>query len=241
VKLLLSKLNLLWRIPLIVLLTVVMATISLACSIFDGTGRMQHACARSWSRMILAIARARVELTGLELLDREMPYIFVANHLSMFDIWVFLAHLPFQFRFVAKASLFKWPFLGWHLRRSGNIPIERESRRQALQFLEAGSRRIRSGISIVVFPEGSRTWGETVGPFKRGSFALAQRAGVPIVPVTIIGSHRLLPRGSVLLVPGTIEVRIHKPIEYDDYKDLDLGSLAESVRQKILSSYRQVS
>jgi 1-acyl-sn-glycerol-3-phosphate acyltransferase len=233
--------NVLWRIPLIVVLTIFMASISLACSIFDGTGKMQHACARTWSRMILGVARAKVKLMGLELLEPRGPYVFVSNHLSMFDIWVLLAYLPFQFRFVAKASLFKWPFLGWHLRRSGNIPIVRESRSQALQFLDAGSEKIRSGISIVVFPEGSRTWGETVGPFKRGSFALAQRAGVPIVPVTIIGSHRLLPRGSAMITPGTIEVRIHPPIAYDDYKDLDLGSLSESVRQKILSSYRQVS
>ncbi|RPI29190.1 MAG: 1-acyl-sn-glycerol-3-phosphate acyltransferase [Acidobacteria bacterium] len=237
----LAKMNVIWRVPLILFLTIFMGTISVLCSLFDGTGRLQHGCAVLWARMILAIARAKVQITGLENLVPGRAYILAANHLSMFDIWVFLAYLPFQFRFVAKESLFRWPFLGWHLRRSGNISIDRRNPRQAVHSLEAASRKTGSGISIVVFPEGMRTWGETVGPFKRGSFLLAQHAGVPLVPVTIIGSHRLLPRGSAMIQPGEIEVRIHDPIEYHEYKDLDLQTVAESVHQKILESYRQVS
>jgi len=237
----LARVNVIWRVPLIVLLTIFMGTLSVICSLFDGTGRLQHACAVAWSRMILGIARARVEVTGLEKLTLGRAYIFAANHLSMFDIWVFLAYLPFQFRFVAKESLFRWPFLGWHLKRSGNISIDRRNPRQALYSFEAAGQKIRSGISIVIFPEGMRTWGDTVAPFKRGSFLLPQKAGAPIVPVTIIGSHRLLARGSVMIRPGAIEVRIHDPIEYDEYRNLDLQTLAESVHQTILKSYRQVS
>ncbi|HXK61104.1 MAG TPA: lysophospholipid acyltransferase family protein [Acidobacteriota bacterium] len=236
-----AKLNVIWRVPLILFLTAVMGTISVICSLFDGEGRKQHRCAVLWSRMILAIARAEVQISGLENLRPDRAYIFAANHLSMFDIWVFLAYLPFQFRFVAKESLFRWPFLGWHLRRSGNIPIDRRNPRQAFHSFEAASRKAHAGISIVVFPEGMRTWGETVGPFKRGSFLLAKKTGVPIVPVTLIGSHRLLPRGSAMIQPGKIEVKIHAPIEYEQYKDLDLQTLAESVHQTVLKSYRQVS
>jgi len=237
----LSKINVLWRLPLIVLWTIFMGTLSVISSVFDGSGRMQHACAVVWSRVILSVTRARVNIQGVERLDESRPYIFVANHLSMFDIWVFLAYLPFQFRFVAKESLFKWPFLGWHLRRSGNISIHRHSARRALRSMKSAQEKIRSGISIVIFPEGERTFGETVGPFKRGAFLLAHESGVPLVPVTIIGSHRLLPRGSVVVSPGPIDVIIHGPIEYTDYKTLDLDTLADSVRQTILKSYRQVS
>jgi len=237
----LAKINVIWRVPLVVLLTIVMGTVSVCCSLFDGTGRLQHACAVAWSRMILLITRARVHVIGLQKLDPGRGYIFTANHLSMFDIWVFLAYLPFQFRFVAKESLFRWPFLGWHLKRAGNISIDRRNPRQALHSYEAASKKINSGISMVIFPEGMRTWGDTVAPFKRGSFLLAQKAGAPIVPVTLIGSHRLLARGSVMVRPGTIEVRIHDPIEYDEYRNLDLQTLAESVRQTILKTYRQVS
>jgi len=238
---LLAKVNVIWRVPLILFLTIFMGTVSVLCSLFDGTGRLQHACAVAWSRMILRITRARVNVTGLEKLTLGRAYIFAANHLSMFDIWVFLAYLPFQFRFVAKESLFRWPFLGWHLKRSGNISIDRRNPRQAIQSFEAAGKKVGSGVSIVIFPEGMRTWGDTVAPFKRGSFLLAQNAGAPIVPVTIIGSHRLLARGSVMVRPGTIAVRIHDPIEYDEYRNLDLQTLADSVRQTILRSYRQVS
>jgi 1-acyl-sn-glycerol-3-phosphate acyltransferase len=237
----LARINVLWRAPLILLWTILMGTISVICSLFDGRGRMQQACAVLWSRVILFLTRARVTIRGLERLDAGRPYIFVANHLSTFDIWVFLARLPFQFRFVAKASLFRWPFLGWHLRRSGNISIDRHSPRRALESMRSAREKIMNGISVVIFPEGERTWGETVRPFKRGAFLLARESGVPLVPVTIIGSHRLLPRGSIVVVPGPMEVIIHEPIPYDDYKTLELQTLADSVRQTILESYRQVS
>ena len=237
----LAKINVIWRLPLIVLWTIFMGTLSVISSVFDGRGHMQHACAKIWSRVILCVTRARVSIQGIERLDKSRAYIFVANHLSMFDIWVFLAYLPFQFRFVAKESLFRWPFLGWHLRRSGNISIDRHSPRRAVKSMKSAQEKIRSGISVVIFPEGERTFGETVGPFKRGAFLLAHESGVPLVPVTMIGSHRLLRRGSVVVSPGPIEVIIHEPLEYTDYKTLDLDALADSVRQTILKSYRQVS
>lgn len=238
---LLAKVNAFWRAPAVILLTGGMATLSVIFSIFDGTGRLQHWCAQSWSRLILRVSRVKVNIRGLEQLDHSKAYIFASNHLSMFDIWAFLACLPFQFRFVAKASLFHWPFLGWHLKRSGNIPVDRHNPRQAVRGLQAAGEKTRSGISFVVFPEGMRTWGEAVLPFKKGSFVLARHARVPIVPVTIIGSHRLLARGSAMIYPGTMEMIVHPPIEYRDYKDLDLDALAELVRKMIVEDYRRVS
>lgn len=236
-----AKINAVWRVPLILILTVVMAMISVFFSLLDGTGRLQHWCARTWSRLILGISRVQVDIQGLSRLDPGRTYVFASNHLSMFDIWAFLGLLPFQFRFIAKASLFRWPFLGWHLKRSGNIPIDRHNPRQALQNLKEAGEKIRAGVSVVVFPEGMRTWGESVAPFKRGSFLLAQEGEAPIVPVTIIGSHRLLSRGSVMIRPGWMRMIIHPPVEYADYKDLDLGTLVEKVRTQIVESYRRVS
>ena len=110
--------------------------------------------------------------------------------------------LPFDLRFVAKASLFYWPFVGWHLKRAGYIRVDRRRPRQTLRAFSAAGNQMRSGISMVIFPEGMRTWGKKVAPFKRGSFLLARQTGAPIVPVTIVGSHRRLPRGSVLIQPG---------------------------------------
>lgn len=238
---LLAKVNAVWRVPLILILTAAMATLSVMFSFLDGTGKRQHWCARSWSRLILRISRVQVDLQGLSRLDTTKTYVFASNHLSMFDIWAFLALLPFQFRFVAKESLFRQPFLGWHLRRSGNIPIDRHHPRQAFRSLKAAGEKIRAGISVVIFPEGMRTRGEAVAPFKRGSFLLARHAGVPIVPVTIIGSHHLLPRGSVMISPGRMQLIIHPPIEYTEYQDMDLDTLTDRVRTQVVESYQRVS
>ncbi len=238
----LAKVNAIWRVPVILSWTALMAIISVSLSLLDRDGRMQHWCARTWSRFILRVSRVKVEVSGLDHLDPARGYLFAANHLSMFDHWAFLAHLPLQFRFVAKASLFQLPFLGWHLRRSGNIAVDRQQHRKTLRVFRAAARKMEeTGLSFVVYPEGARTWGDEVLPFKRGSLLLARYACAPIVPVTIIGAHRRLSRGSVLIVPGTMQMIIHPPIEFDRYTDLDPETLADSVRQTITESYQQVS
>ncbi len=130
----LPKINAFWRVPLILLATAVLATLSVAASLVDGTGRWQHACARAWGRFIFWVSRVRVKTRGLDNVDTSRGYVFMANHLSMFDHWAFLAVVPVQFRFVAKGSLFRIPFLGWHLRRAGNIPVDREVMQAILGF-----------------------------------------------------------------------------------------------------------
>ena len=237
----LVRVNAVWRVPLILTLTAVMASASILCSLFDPGGRLQHGCARIWGRLIFRISRVKVEIDGLSRLDPGGSYIFASNHLSMFDIWAFLAYLPFQIRFVSKASLFRWPFLGWHLKRAGHLCVDRRRPRQVMRDFQKVARKFENGISIVVFPEGRRSWGKTVAPFKRGSFLLATQSQAPIVPVTIIGAHRLLPRGSMLISPGRMRMIIHSPLEYEQYKSQELGALAASVRDTILKSYRQVS
>ena len=238
----LAKVNAIWRVPVILTWTALMAILSVSLSLLDRSGGRQHWCARTWSRFIIFVSRVKVEVSGLDRLDPTQGYLFASNHLSMFDHWAFLACLPFQFRFVAKASLFQLPFLGWHLRRSGNIAVDRQQNRKTLRVFQAAAKKMEeSGLSFVVYPEGARTWGDEVLPFRRGSLLLARYAGAPIVPVTIIGAHRRLSRGSMLIVPGRMQMIIHPPIEFDQYKDLDLETLADTVRQTIIESYRQVS
>ncbi len=237
----LAKINGIWRDPLIVTWTAVMAVLSVSLSLFDKDGRRQHWCARTWSRFILRVSRVKVEVSGLDRLDPTRGYLFAANHLSMFDHWAFLACLPFQFRFVAKASLFRLPFLGWHLRRSGNIAVDRHQHRKTLRVFRAAAKKMEeSGLSFVVYPEGARTWGDEVLPFKRGSLLLARYASAPIVPVTLIGAHRRLARGSILIVPGKMQMIIHPPIEFDQYQDVESETLTDTVRQTIVESYHQV-
>ncbi len=229
--------NSFWRVPAIVLMTGMLSTLSVAFSLVDRSGRLQHWCARQWAAFIFLVSRVSVEVEGLENLDRRRGYVFMANHLSMFDHWAFLHYLPFQFRFAAKASLFRIPFLGWHLKRSGNIPVFSRNPRQTIRSYQDVAKRIREGLSFVIYPEGMRTLDGVTVPFRRGAFLLPKHAEAPIVPVTIKGAHRRLQRGSVIIHPGRMSMIVHPPIEYSSYKDARLEDLAERVRKTILERY----
>ena len=237
---LLPVLNSLWRVPIIILMTIGLATISVFFSLFDSSGKLQHKCARTWGSWILWISRVRVLTSGMDRLDRQRGYIFMPNHLSMFDHWALLARLPVQFGFAAKAPLFAIPFLGWHLIRSGNVPVDRRKPRRTLHRFRKAGERISQGWSLVIYPEGERTFGDRFARFKRGAFLLARHAKAPIVPVTIIGAHRRLPRGSVVIRPGLMEFVFHPVLEFEDYEHLDLHQISDTVQHVIEKSYHQV-
>jgi len=225
-------------VPLALLLTAVMSTISVLGSPFPGGRRWQQVCARLWARWLLGLAGIRVRARGLERIDPCQPYVFVANHQSYSDIWALFAALPREFCFVAKASLFRWPFIGWHLRRSGTISIDRGGMKETYRALLAAGETIRGGQSVVIFPEGTRSVTGEIGPFKRGSLLVAVKAGVPIVPVTITGSRRCLPKGSCLMRPGTIEVIFSDPIPWGSNGQAGRG-LNEAARAAILANYAE--
>src|SRR5438876_8275575 len=179
--------------PLIFLYTGVMGTISVISSFFDSRGTIQHACSRIWSRLILWTSRVRLDISGTENLLPGVPYVLCVNHQSHMDIPIVLAALPIQFRFAAKHELFRIPFLGWHLRRSGHVPIDRENPRAAIRSLSQAARTIQSGTPVVIFPEGGTSQDGSIHPFKGGGFMLATRSGAEAVPVAIRGSRQVLP------------------------------------------------
>ena len=233
----LPRLNAIWRVPLIILVTGILSSISVFFSLVDGTGRLQHWCAHLWASFIFGVSRVEITVEGIENIDPTRGYVFVANHLSMFDHWAFLYCLPLQFRFVAKSSLFKIPFLGWHLRRSGNIPVHFDNAHKTIRNYRKVTERVASGLSLVIYPEGMRTFDGVTVEFKRGAFLLPKEARAPIVPVTLIGAHRRLKRGSMVIYPGKMGMIIHEPIEYEAFKDWKLRELAERVRDTILERY----
>ena len=230
--------NSFWRVPIILLMTGFLSTVSVLFSLLDKTGALQHRCARLWAGFIFLVSRVRVDIEGLEKLEKGRGYVLMANHLSMFDHWALLRFIPFQFRFAAKASLFRIPFLGWHLIRSGNIPVHNRNPRQTLRLYRDVAERIRTGMSFVIYPEGMRTLDGVTERFKRGAFLLPKHAEAPIVPVTIIGAHKRLKRGSMVIHPGRMALVIHPPMEYDDYRTSPLEEVAEKVRQTILERYQ---
>jgi 1-acyl-sn-glycerol-3-phosphate acyltransferase len=223
--------------PLIYFYTFVCGTLSLLSSFFDPMGRIQHGFARLWSRMILATSGCRLQVEGLENVDLSKPYIYASNHQSAFDIPTLYVGLPVQFRIMAKKELFVYPFMGWHMKRSGQIPIEREDARSSLRSLARASETVRSGTPLFVFPEGGRTPDGTIKPFMSGAFYVAIKAGVPIVPMAIVGTYEILPMNSYVIRPHAIRLIVGKPISTEGMNPRQMAALATEVQKVIEDLY----
>lgn len=220
--------------PLVFVATGVMGSISLAGSLADSSGRFQHACARLWGRVVLAICGVRLKVSGAPDLRGNSPYVFFVNHQSHMDIPVVLAALPVSFRFAAKKELFRIPFLGWHLRRSGHIPVDRHNPHAAVKSFRGASESLRSGTSLVFFPEGGTSLDGTIKPFKGGGFALASRSHAEVVPVTIRGSRAVLLPKTYHVRGGPVEVILGTPIPSQGSTP---GELTTRVRTEIVSTF----
>jgi 1-acyl-sn-glycerol-3-phosphate acyltransferase len=226
--------SLLVTAPLIFLYTAVMGSISVASSIVDSRGHIQHACSRIWARMILWTSRVRLRVTGLDNIKSDTPYVLCVNHQSHMDIPIILAALPFQFRFAAKKQLFRYPFLGWHLRRSGHVPIDRENPRAAVKSLREAAKMIRKGTPVVIFPEGGTSFDGSIRPFKGGGFMLATKSEACAVPVTIRGSRAVLVPKTYYVRGGAVEVIVGRPISSEG---MQAAELANRVREEVLTAF----
>ncbi len=225
--------SLFFSTPLIVLATAFWGTVSMVASFFDGTGNSQHRLARIWSRMLLAVCFIRVRVEGLENLDPKETYVLVANHGSYMDIPALISVLPLQFRFFAKKSLYRIPFLGSHLRRAGHLPVDRSNARNSLKSMTEGARIIaRRHVSVLLFPEGGRSE-KGLREFKEGAAYIAIKAGVPVVPIGIQGMRRLLPMGSLHLRSGRVTVKIGRPVATEGMKLPDRGALNERLYEEV--------
>ncbi len=220
--------------PLIFLYTALMGTISVVSSVFDAKGKLQHACSRVWSRMILWTSGVRVMVSGAENLKPGMPYVLCVNHQSHMDIPIVIVALPIQFRFAAKKELFRIPFLGWHLRRSGHVAIDRENPRAAIRSLSQAADAIREGTPVVIFPEGGTSQHGAIRPFKGGGFMLATRSGAAVVPVTIRGSRQILMPKTYHVRGGVVQVTIGRPIPS---ANKSTSELASEVRNEIVAAF----
>lgn len=224
-------------VPVIYLYTFGMGTLSLLSSLFDRSGRVQHWFARTWSRMILATLRIHVQKEGFEHLDLSQPAVYAANHLSALDIPVLYAALPVKFRIMAKKELFRYPFLGWHLKRSGQIPIDPGDPRASLRSLNRASESLRHGTPLMVFPEGGRSRDGKLQEFMGGAFYVAVRAQRPIVPIALVGTYELVPMNSFHVRPGTIELIVGEPISTVGMKARDMDKLARQTHDAIAAMY----
>lgn len=222
--------------PLIVLATIVYGSASLVVSLFDSSGRRQIEIARAWSRALLRVSGVKVNLEGLEKVAKDASYVFVSNHASYMDTPVVLSNIPVQFRFLAKRGLFKIPFLGTHLARAGHIPVPRGDARASVRAMNLAAQVIQErGTSLLVFPEGGRSRAGELRPFKEGAAYIAIRAGVPLVPIALKGTRKILPYGSGHIRKGTVTMRIGDPIPTHQASLRDRVRLTEELRHQIVA------
>ena len=211
-------------------------TTSCVASLFDARGDRAHRYLGYWAKWNLAVAGLRIEVDGLERLDRAATYIFMLNHASFLDILLAFAYIPHNFRIITKQEIFRLPFMGWALKRSGQVPMDRANPRKGLGSLRQASALLKEGISIVVFPEGSRTPDGEIKDFKATVFILPIRAGIAVVPVRVEGTFEALKKGSMLLNPVPLKLTFHDPIAPGSFNDRDRWAFAKKVREVLTSS-----
>lgn len=222
---------------LIYLYTAVLGILSLISSLLDRNGRIQHGFARLWSWLILKTTLSPTSVIGFDRLDRSRTYVFAVNHVSALDIPMLYVHLPFQFRIMAKRELFRYPFLGWHLRRSGQLPIDRDNALASMRSLNRAVDSLRSGMPLVVFPEGGRSASGQVQSFMSGAFYIAIKAKVDVIPMALVGTYEVLPMNTFHIKPGPMHLLIGEPIPTSGYGLRDMDVLASRVQQAVEELY----
>jgi 1-acyl-sn-glycerol-3-phosphate acyltransferase len=228
-----------WRtvfylIPAVSLYTIGCGLVSLLSTFVDRSGHFAHRCARLWARLILVTSGVKVDVGGAPLPPATASCIFVANHSSIYDTPILFTSLPHQLRIMAKVALGRVPFIGWHLSLAGHLLVDRS--RPGAAIMKKMQRMTRQEASLIIFPEGSRTRDGSVGAFKGGIFLLAIESKLPIVPVSVSGSGRIMVPGHVTVSRGSVRVTVHPPIATDGLTRHDARALAERTRDIVASA-----
>ena len=213
--------------------TLVLGVVSLTCSFFDRNGRIQDKFARLWSWLIMKTILSPVKVSGLDKIDTTKPLVYAVNHSSALDIPVLYTNLPFQFRIIFKKELLSYPFVGWHLKRSGQICIDQQNPAASISTIRSGLKTLKAGMPLVVFPEGGRTPTGNLLPFLPGAFFLAIKSGVDVVPVALVGMYELLPMNTFHIKSRPLEMRVGTPIPTTSYTLRTMDQLAARVQAEV--------
>jgi 1-acyl-sn-glycerol-3-phosphate acyltransferase len=221
--------------PLFFGATAFFGTLSLTASLFEKDGRMQHRIARAWAAASMRISLSPVTVVGKENLLRHPVAVYAANHLSYMDTPVLFSAVPFQFRILARQNLWKVPFIGWHLNRSGQIPVDTAEPKAST--LKSGVKALKAGMPLIVFPEGGRAEDGNLAEFMSGPAFMAVLAGVPLVPMAIVGTYELLPMHTRHFYPHAVRVVVGTPIETKGYTTKRVDELTERLKAEIGNLY----
>jgi 1-acyl-sn-glycerol-3-phosphate acyltransferase len=228
------------RAPVFFLATAFFGSLALIVSLFEKSGRWQHRIAQAWARASVAVSGAKITVLNPERLTGQTA-VYVSNHLAYMDTPVIFSALPFQFRIVARHDLWKLPFIGWWLGRSGQVPVDVSNPRASIASLASAARTLKGGMPLFIFPEGRRT--ETGHPdkFMPGPAFMAIRAQVPLVPMALIGTHELLPIHSTAFHPVPVIVAVGEPIETRGMKMAQVEALTARLEEEIATLYYEHS
>jgi 1-acyl-sn-glycerol-3-phosphate acyltransferase len=221
--------------PLIWAYTLILATLSLISSLFDRNGRVQHDFARLWSWLIMKTILSPVNVTGMDYdkIDPSKPRVYAVTHASALDIPILYVYLPFQFRIVFKSELLSYPFIGWHLKRSGQVCINQQNPAASIGAVKSALRSLRNGMPLVIFPEGGRTRDGEVQPFLPGAFFLAIKAQAEIVPIALVGTFDLLPMNTYHIKCQPLEMRVGAPVSTAGLTVRDTEEVSAKVKAAI--------
>ena len=223
-------------LPVLIILTILTAVFTIILSPVFPNAQFSYFPARWWGRFFCYLLFIKVKITGLEKLDPKKSYVIAANHQSIYDIFVVYGWLPMIFKWVMKAELRKIPLVGKACESAGHIFIDRKNPVAAKKSLDKAEAQLRNGVSVVVFPEGTRTYTGQMGKFKKGAFRMATDLHLPIVPVTLRGCFERLPRNRFIITPGTIEMIVHEPVEVEGYEHEKQPELMQKLHDIIESA-----
>jgi 1-acyl-sn-glycerol-3-phosphate acyltransferase len=225
--------------PLIWLYTLVLGLIAIPAGLFDRGGRLLHRFSYAWSWLIMKTIFSPVKVTGLEKIDTSKPHVYAVNHASALDIPVVYVYLPFQFRIAFKKELLSYPVVGWHLKRSGQVCIDQQNPAHSISSIRAALKGLKSGLPLVIYPEGGRTPDGEIKPFLPGAFFLALKAQVDIVPVALVGTYELLPMNTYHIKSRPLEMRVGEPISTAGLTIRNLEALSAKVQKAVEELYYQ--
>jgi 1-acyl-sn-glycerol-3-phosphate acyltransferase len=230
------------RLPIFIVITVIdtiiNAFLAIIGGIFNPYSRFNSSIIRLWAKIILLAAGVKLEIEGAQNIVPMQSYIVVANHQSLMDIPALACGLPAPIRFIAKKELFKIPVLGWGMKAAGMLEIDRSNQKQSFETLKKAEQVVRSyHLSILAFPEGTRSEDGKIHDFKKGPFILAINTGLSIIPVSVSGTRNLIPKGKIQINPGRVKIQIHAPVSVADLNLSDRNRLVSETQETITEGF----